>query len=57
MTFELKKDENIPDCTVAAISYDNQLLAIDTGSADSAKEKLLRVFRIDDGSPVSEMDF
>lgn len=57
MTFELKKDEAVPDCTVAAISYDNQLLAIDTGSADSAKEKLLRVFRIDDGSPVSEMDF
>lgn len=37
MTFELKKDEAIPDCTVAAISHDNQLLAIDAGSTDTAK--------------------
>lgn len=37
MAFELKKDEEIPDCTIAAISQDNQLLAIDTGNTDPAK--------------------
>jgi hypothetical protein len=39
LTFEQKKEENIPICTIAAISPDSTLFAIDQGVIDPNAEK------------------